>query len=377
MQSAIPIAVVMTSFEPGGTERQMTELVRRLDPARWEVHLACFQATGPWFDRAAEHAASVAEFPVTSFMRADIVRHLVNFASWCREHRIAVVQATEIYSNIFALPGALLAGVPARIGSRRGINPDRTWGLVALQRLAYSCATQIVANSQASAEQLRREHVPERKIAVVPNGLDFDPFAPRAPRAALRKVAVVANLRPLKGHDVLIDAAVEILENFPDATFDVIGEGPERDSLVARAAAHGVAHAFTFAGYCASVPARLADADIFVLPSRSESFPNAILEAMASGLPVVASGVGGILELVDDGRTGLLVRAGEPDALARCVMHLMSDAVKGARLGAAARDDAFVHYSFERMVAGFDALYLTELARHGAVPAGHSELAVS
>ena len=235
MQSAIPVAVVMTSFEPGGTERQMTELVRRLDPARWEVHLACFQAKGTWFDRAAEHAASVAEFPVRSFMRPDILPHVWNFASWCRSRRIAVVQATEIYSNIFALPAAALAGVPARIGSRRGINPDRTRGLVALQRFAYACATTVIANSQASAAQLRVERVPERRIAVVPNGLDVAPFAPRTPRAALRNVAVVANLRPLKGHDVLIDAAVEILERFPDARFDIIGEGPERAELVRRA----------------------------------------------------------------------------------------------------------------------------------------------
>ena len=367
----------MTSFEPGGTERQMSELVRRLAPSRWEVHLACFQATGPWFERAAERAASVAEFPVTGFRRADIMRHLWNFASWCRKHRIAVVQATEIYSNIFALPGALLAGVPARIGSRRGINPDRTRGLGALQRFAYACATHVVANSQASAEQLRCEHVPERKIAVVPNGLDFEPFAPRAPRAALRKVAVVANLRPLKGHDVLVDASVEILERFPDATFDLIGDGPERDSLIARAQAHGVAHAFTFAGHCANVPARLADADIFVLPSRSESFPNAVLEAMASGLPIVASGVGGILELIEDGSTGWLVPPGEDESLSSRVMHLMGDAAEGARLGAAGRAEAFARYSFERMVAGFDALYLTELARHGAAPAGQSQLAVS
>ena len=109
--SAVPVAVVMTSFEPGGTERQMIELVRRLDPARWEVHLACFHAEGAWFSRAAERVVSVAEFPVQSFMRADILRHVWNFASWCRKRRIAVVHSTEIYSNIFALPAAALAKI--------------------------------------------------------------------------------------------------------------------------------------------------------------------------------------------------------------------------------------------------------------------------
>jgi glycosyltransferase involved in cell wall biosynthesis len=377
VQSAIPIAVVMTSFEPGGTERQMTELVRRLDPARWEVHLACFEAKGPWFERAAGHAASVTEFPVSSFMRPGIAGHISDFARWCRRRRIAVVQATEIYSNIFALPAALLARVPARIGSRRGINSDRTRGLVALQRLAFACATKVVANSRASADQLRLEHVPRRKVSLVANGLDLERYAPRSPRGTLRKVTVVANLRQLKGHDVLVDASVEILTRVPDARFELIGDGPERAALAARAAARGVAHAFTFVGHCDDVPARLAETDIFVLPSRSESFPNAILEAMAAGLPIVASGVGGILELIEDGRTGSLVPPGDAGALAGRVLQLMADPAKGTRFGAAARADALARFSFDRMVAGFDAIYLTELARRGMAPASHSQLAVS
>jgi len=377
VKSSIPIAVVMTGFEPGGTERQMIELIRRLDPRRWEVHLACFEAKGPWFERAAEHAASVAEFPVRGFGRPDVLRHIWNFASWCRSREIALVQATEIYSNIFALPAAALAGVPARIGSRRGLNTDRTRGLVTLQRFAYKCATKVVANSRASADQLRLEHVPERRIAVVPNGVDVGPFPPRTARAVLRKVAAVANLRLLKGHDVLIDAAVEILERFPDARFEIVGEGPERQALAARAAAHGVAHAVDFVGHRDDVSARLADADIFVHPSRHESFPNAVLEAMAAGLPIVASGVGGIVDLLEDGRTGWLVPPGEDEALASRVMHLMANPDEAARFGAAARETVLAGFSFDRMVAGFDDIYLSELVRQGAVPAGHSQLAVS
>ena len=367
----------MTSFDPGGTERQMTELVRRLDRSRWEVHLACFEASGPWFERAAEHAASVAEFPVTSFARPGVLRHVRDFAAWCRLRRIAVVQATEIYSNVFALPAAALAGVPARIGSRRGMNPERTRALVALQRGAYACATRIVANSHASASQLRREGVPARRIAVVPNGLDFAPFSPRVPRPTLRQVTAVGNLRPLKGHDVLIEASAGILERFPDARFEIIGDGPARGALIEQARTRGVAHAFTFGGHSGDIPARLAESDIFVHPSRSESFPNAVLEAMAAALPIVASGVGGVGELIDDGRTGWLVPPGEHEALARRVIQLMEDPKAAARAGAAARDEAEARFSFDRMIAGFDDIYFAELTRHGAAPAGHSQLAVS
>jgi len=371
----IPIGVVMTSFEPGGTERQMIELVRRLDCSRWAVHVACFHARGGWFGRAAEAAASVAEFPVTSFRDPDTARHLWSFAQWCRANRLAIVHTTELYSNIFGLPAAALGRVPVRIGNRREINPDKSVGQLAMQRAGYALAHKVVANSEAAAERLRLERVPDRKIAVIPNGLSADRYPERtaAPRPR-RKVVVVANLRREKAHDVLIDAAPGILSRFPDATFEIVGGGPERDALVAQAESRGVAAAFSFLGHRDDVPALLSAADIFALPSRSEAFPNAVLEAMAAGLPIVASGVGGILELVDDGRTGLLADAGDPRALAERITALMADPALAAALGAAARIEAASRYSFDRMVASFDALYSSELTRRGICKAQLSRL---
>lgn len=367
----------MTSFEPGGTERQMIELARRLDPHRWAVHIACFHARGAWFPRVAEVAASVAEFPVTTFRGVSAARHMSDFARWCRTQHIAVVHTTELYSNIFGLPGAALAGVPVRIGSRREINPDKTRGQITMQRAAYAFAHKIVANSRAAADRLRFEHVPASKVAVVANGLDFERYTPPHPRPTLRKVVVVANLRQEKGHDVLMDAAPDVLRRYPDAQFEIVGGGPELGTLLARADARGILHAFTFLGHRDDVPARLADGDIFVLPSRSEAFPNAVLEAMATGLPIIASGVGGILELIDEGRTGLLVPAGDARALADRIGRLMNDASFAARLGGAARAEARARYSFDRMVAAFESLYLTELTRRGVIDTAQPQLAAS
>jgi glycosyltransferase involved in cell wall biosynthesis len=358
---------MMTSFEPGGTERQMIELVRRLDPARWAIHIASFGRRGAWFDRAAEVAASIADFPVTSFKHPSTAKHLWAFSAWCRTNHIAVVHTTELYSNIFGLPGAALAGVPARIGSRRGLNPDRSRAHIAMQRAAYECAHTVVANSRAAADRLMAEHVPPTKIVVVPNGLDFSRVVPRQIRPKLRKVIVVANLRREKGHDVVIDAAVHVLARFRDASFEIVGGGSELQPLLAHAAARRVLHAFTFLGHRDDVPARLADADIFALASRSEAFPNAVLEAMATGLPVVTSAVGGMLELVDDGRTGLLVPVGDSLALADRLCRLMADPALALRLGDAAREEVRAHYSFDRMVAGFERVYVSELARRGVL----------
>ncbi len=361
----VNIAFVMTSCEAGGTERQMIELQRRLNPERWQIHVACLHARGAWFHRMSESAASVTEFPLKSFSRPDTMRQAWAFMRWCRDRGIVIVHTADLYANIFALPAAAFAHVPVRIANRREINPDKSLGQIVMQRGAYECAHKIVANSRAAADRLRREGVPARKVATISNGVDRQIFVPHSARPKLRRVVVVANLRPEKRHDVLIDAAPEVLRHFPDARFEIVGGGPELRSLQARTVDQGVAHAFAFVGHDEDVATRLRTADIFVLPSESEAFPNAVLEAMSAGLPIVASGVGGMLELIDDHRTGLLVPPGDPNALARGICRLMADQPLGTRLGEAASHEVRGRYSFDRMTAAFEALYLSELARRG------------
>ncbi len=361
----VPIAFVMTSCDAGGTERQMIELLRHLNPSRWQVHVACIHARGEWFSRMSEAAVSVTEFPIASFRSAQAWQQARAFMRWTRDRGIQVVHTSDLYTNIFALPAAAAAGVPVRIGNRREINPDKTHGQIFMQRAAYQFAHKIVANSRAAADRLRRERVPAGRVATVSNGIDSCAFAADRSRRPLRNVTVVANLRKEKGHDVLIDAAPEVLRHFPDARFDIVGAGPQLATLQARAAAQGVSDAFTFIGYEPNVPERLLNADIFVLPSRSEAFPNAVLEAMSAGLPIVASGVGGILELIDDGRTGLLVPPGDPHTLAHSICRLMASCTLGATLGKAACQEVQGRYSFDRMTSAFEAIYLSELTRRG------------
>jgi hypothetical protein len=138
----VPVAIFLTSFDAGGTERQMTELIRRLDRDRFVVHAACFRRTGQWLPRVVERAASVVEFPIGGFGRPATLRQLMRFAGWCRRERIAVVHTCDFYSNVFGLPGALLGGVKVRIGSRRELNPDK-WCVPCDHRCAspdHACA---------------------------------------------------------------------------------------------------------------------------------------------------------------------------------------------------------------------------------------------
>src|SRR3954469_16761491 len=171
----------------------MSELVRRLDPGRFKVHVACLHKRGAWLPRVAERAASVVEFPIQGFARAATVAQMVTFARWCRRERIAVVQTCDLYANIFGLPGAAMARVPVRIGSRRELNPDKSAGQIRLQRLSYRGATKIVANSRAAQQMLQAEGLAPASTVVIPNGVDAEYFAiPRGP-SAVRRFITVAN----------------------------------------------------------------------------------------------------------------------------------------------------------------------------------------
>ncbi|HET7619375.1 MAG TPA: glycosyltransferase [Vicinamibacterales bacterium] len=356
----IPIAIFLTSFHPGGTERQMTELIRGLDRTRFDVHVACFHREGAWLPRVTA-CAPVTAFPIRGFARPSTVGRMAAFARWCRSHRIAVVQTCDLYANTFGLPAAALAGVRVRIGSRRELNPDKRSSQIALQRQAYRAATRVVANSAAAARQLETEGVPSSRIRVIPNGVALERFEPHTFRGPVTTVTTIANLREEKAHEVLLCAAAILRERHPRLRYVVAGDGPRRAALERMAADLGIGDRVDFLGHREDVPELLARTDVYVLPSRSEAFPNGAIEAMAAGVPVVASAVGGLLDLIEDGRTGVLVPVGDPQALAAALDGLAESPAHAAALGRAARAEVERRYRFDRMVAAFERLYFDEL----------------
>jgi glycosyltransferase involved in cell wall biosynthesis len=354
----LPIAIFLTSFDPGGTERQMIELILRLPPARFDVHVACLHRRGAWLPRVEASGATATEFPIRGFFTTAAIAQLRTFSAWLRERRIQVLQTCDYYTNVFGLAGGVLARVPVRIASRRDVNPGRTRSRLALQRVAYHMAHHVVANSRAARRALVHEGVPQRRILVIPNGIDAPDFAARRPRRPIRTVITVANLRPEKDHRTLLAAASIVTAKYPDICFRVVGDGALRAELERETAARGLGDRVEFLGHREDVPALLAESDLFAFPSRTEAFPNGVLEGMAAGLPVVACAVEGLLDLVDDGRTGILVPPGDPAAVAAAIERLVTNQPLATRIAAEARAQVAARYSFDAMVASFEALYL-------------------
>jgi glycosyltransferase involved in cell wall biosynthesis len=351
----------MNRFKPGGTQRQIIELIRRMDPARFRVHVACLHREGACGPEIVETVASIVEFPIEGFANLSTSLQLLAFARWCRREHIAVVQTCDLYANIFGLPGAALAGVPVRIGSRRELDSNTSDRQSRLQRVAYRFATKVVANSPAALEILEREGVAASSVAVIPDGVDPGAFPERTASASIRTIITVANLRREKSHETLLAAAAVLLRTYPHLRFQIVGDGPRRAELEELSQARGLAGRVEFLGHREDVPSLLAAADAFVLPSRSEAFPTGAIEAMAAGLPVVASGVGGIRDVIADGRTGVLVPPGDPEALALAVASLIDNPAEAAALGRAARREVQQRYSFDRMKTCFEDLYLSAL----------------
>jgi glycosyltransferase involved in cell wall biosynthesis len=375
-----PIAFLLTSFDVGGTERQMVELIRRLDRSEFEVHLAVLHRRGALETHATRDVASVAEFPIAGFGRPSALRQLAAFARWCRRIRARIVHTVDLYSNILGLPGAALAGVPVRIGNRRELaSTIGRRGRIAAQRLAYKSAHAVVANAKAAVEQLRSERVPDHKIHIIPNGVNCDAFAVHNREASVgpRRVITVANLRPEKGHDTLIAAASTIVQHYSNVEFHIVGDGPCRAALEQQVRDRGLAPRFHFLGERSDIPGLLAESDVFVLPSRSEACPNSVLEAMATGLPVVASRVGGVPELIDSGVNGILITPDAPDALAAATLSILNRPAYAATLGRAAREKAARRFSFDRMVSSFEGLYLSKLDKREVSREPDAELAAS
>ncbi len=349
----------------------MTELVRRLDPRLFTVHVASLSGRGALRSRIESAVASIADFKLRSLKSPSTMRQMLRFAGWCRERGIEVVLACDFYANVFALPAAALADVPVRLGSRRDVfMPERTPAQQFLQRLAYQLAHRVVANSAAAVDRLIEEGVAEWRIVQIGNGIDLSQFTDsdasarraRAKSTGRRVITTVANLRPGKGHDVLLKAAARVIRRVPDVRFQIVGDGARRQELEQQASTLRISAQVSFLGHREDVPALLAQSDMFVFPSFMEASPNAVIEAMAAGLPIVATRVGGIPEVIEHEDSGVLVAPGDDRALAAGILRLIERPELATQLGESARQAIEARFSFDRMVSEFQQLLLAELS---------------
>jgi glycosyltransferase involved in cell wall biosynthesis len=354
-------------FGHGGTEHQFAEIVSRLDQSKYNLKVACFSRTGEFLDQV-----TAAGLPVTEFVRGRWFdpRTAASAHRWMRfvrRERIALLHTFDFHTTIFAALPAKLAGVRRLVTSRRNLgttlNGPRHWAL----RHLFCWSDRVVANSEAARQNLLMAGVPARLIQVVRNGVDLKKFSSNGHRSSTRLswgwreeqllIGVIANLRPEKGHATLLQAVPMVIKRFPQAHFLIAGPDPLKQGERLRAMASSVSNHVSFLGDCSAVPELLAALDIFVLPSLSESLPNALMEAMSAGRPAIASAVGGCSELIEHGQTGMLVPPQDPEALAQQIVQLLEAPELREKLGQAARKRAESDFDIKKAVQSLETIY--------------------
>jgi glycosyltransferase involved in cell wall biosynthesis len=219
-------------------------------------------------------------------------------------------------------------------------------------------ADRVIVTSAASAREARQQGFSAEQVALIPNGVDMRRFKPQSGCAKARtSIMCVGRLIPGKGQSVLIDAFEQLYRDCSSLRLHIVGDGPEKGSLEKKAAAMGLSHAIVFHGEAGSVETCLGTAGIVVQPSLSEGMSNVMLEAMAAGLPVVATRVGAAPDVILDGVNGMLVDAGSSDQIRTAVKKIISDEALARRLGAGARRTIEERYSISIVAEKYMELY--------------------
>jgi sugar transferase (PEP-CTERM/EpsH1 system associated) len=361
--STFRVAHVVLNLDIGGLERVVINLIRDADTSRFWRTLYCLGDGGDLIDEV--HAAGCA---VRTFHKREGLAYglPVKMARRLREDRIDIVHCHDFPALVYGAPAGRMSRVHGVVYTPHGIDSSNRKQLSMFRRFG------LIDRLVAVSEDARRVSVatgqfdPERTTTIL-NGVDVDHFERPIDGAKLRRelgidddalvVGMVARLAPVKDHANLLRAFLQVRDAGHNVTLLIVGDGELHADLVARAKEMGIADAVMFLGARDDVDELLQVMDLFVLSSQSEGISITLLEAMAAGLAIVATDVGGNSEVIEEGATGLLVPKEDPKALAATIAALLTDGDRRRAMGEAGRERVRGVFSVAEMTRRYEAVY--------------------
>jgi glycosyltransferase involved in cell wall biosynthesis len=368
---AIKVFHLITGLEVGGAEKTLLEVLPRLDQSRFRSSVWSVTSVGPVGESLRQQG-----FPVEALgfrlSRAPIAAARLIRA--LRRERPVILHAHMTHANIAARLVSRVVRPPVVICAERNSGVWKSSRLVHFERWIAGWADWYTAVSASVADFLvEQQGVPPGRVSVIRNGVAMRRPLPAERRTAVRNglglgegqklVLSVGRVVPQKGYEHLIRAAPAVLDRVPEARFFVAGDTSRakyadyRAGLAETAADLGVSEAVRFLGVRDDVPELLGSADLFVMPSLWEGLPNALLEAMASGLPAVTTAVNGAGEVASMARTAVPVPPGDPEALASAVIQLLEDSVDAQERAAAGLELVKREFTWARTASSLASLY--------------------
>jgi len=357
---------IIDSLHLGGAQEVVLNLAT-CGSSRFQHEVATMHGHGIYWDRLKDAGVQVHSLSPHKHLPL----YLATLPALLLAHRPDILHCHLIPSNIIAKPLGALMGLPLILNHDHTNDPQRIDNklLLVLDKTTNRFAHHIIAVAGACRDFLiQHESIPPEKITLVPNAIDLRRFSPgNADRAESRNkfglpidakvIAGVGRLNPQKNFSLFLDVAAELAPRFSELRFLLAGEGPEESMLYEKARALGLADHIVFAGYVADTRQVYAAADILLMPSRFEGLPMTLLEAMAMGLPVVASKLDGIAEVIEDGREGFLIESNDTHSFAERCAALLENPAKSSELAANARAKIEARFSVERMTSAVEAIY--------------------
>jgi len=332
-------------------------------------HVSVFTLTanlGGMSSRYESAGIPVRRFPVGSLVGRHTMHEIKRASAELVDGGVELVHSHDCYSNLIMVLAARIAGVPV-IASKRWTQYSLRRHLYT-DRLAYRLANRVLVNSRQVGESAHREQgVPARKLVVIPNFVDTEVFEASKDRPFWRTkfgfspddrvLGVVAQLRPEKNHGLLLRVFNSLLTNHPNLKLLIVGDGELREDLERQVEEYGLSERVVLAGHVERAWRTFAAIDVAVLPSQHEGFPNSLIEAMAVGVPVVASDVGGIRDAIRNGESGWLAAPGDHVSLCNALSRALADTVSAGHMADHAREAAACEYSEGAVLARLESLY--------------------
>ncbi len=370
IESKKKIIYVITGTGVGGAEKMLYHTIKGLDPACYSVRLCSLKKKGVYANMLETEGVNVYSLDMkdedTLSGWFDSLRVLMLLALYFLKEKPVIVHSFLFRANIIARIAAFLTGVPVVICSVRVMGGEKPYSRFIERATAFMADHYVAVSEQVKAHVHRSTGIAERKISTIYNGIavakgDIRDHGELRSRNGLnaddRLVMTAGRLHRQKGFDCLIQAMAVVHTACPRVKLLILGEGEEENNLKKLARSLELTDRIQFLGLRPDVDRLLHCIDLFVLPSRWEGLPNAVLEAMAAGKPVVATEVGGIPELVVRGVTGMIVPPQDVHALAEAIKALLSDEPRALSMGAAGRERVQRHFSIDAMIAKTEALY--------------------
>jgi glycosyltransferase involved in cell wall biosynthesis len=361
---------LITRLPVGGAERLIADIVRKLDRGRYEPLVCCIQARG---EIAAEIERSGVQVVCLERMKSRRFdwRAVGELARLLLRERIALVHSHLYHANLYGRLACLRAKVPAVVSVHNTYTRPKLHRRLINRFLAVRTRRVIAVSEDIKRDLIRYDGIAPERIVVISNGVDFGRLETPISRAQARAqlgiaaqtvaVGCVARLEEQKGHRFLLEA-MALLGDLPLRLF-IIGDGRLRAELEQRAASLGVAHATVFLGMRQDVPEILRALDIYAMPSLWEGLSIAMLEAMAAGLPVVATDVGGVRQVLGADEYGVRVPPARPGELAQAIRSLAASPERRAGLGMLGRSRALESFSLDAALLALTRVYDEALRR--------------